>query len=818
MSRSKKKRRAKRTPPAETSPPVGARFELPPERPAGRGLGRRALLASAVTLVVVAAVVIGILILGKGRPAETVEEAWQRAGVEKPNVLLISLDTTRADHLPAYGYAGVRTPNLDGLASRAVLFEQCSTPSPLTLPAHSSILTGTYPTFHGVRVNGNTALAEEQETLAEVMAQNGYATAAFIGAFVLDGRWGLDQGFTLYDDKFDLRKYKQLDLGLVQRPANEIVDAALAWLEKEKNAPFFAWVHLYDPHLPYEPPEPYRTEYARGGFGLYDGEIAFMDAEIGRLLRWLETNGLDGRTSVVVVGDHGEALGDHGELAHGYFIYDSTVRVPFLLTTPVKRLNGARVKSQVSLVDVFPTVLDVAGLGAPARVQGRTVLPLAFDPRRTEDERPAYSESMTPSLLYGWSPLFALRTSGHKLIDAPRPELFDLAADPGEFVDIQNRQPRVALDLKRRLDALMVETGRDAPAPRSANLDKETVERLAALGYIGAPASKPHPQRITQDLADPKDKLQVYEWVQQAGELLNLEKYGEAATALERALGADPKIPQALLLLATCYTELGRKDEAKARLDLILKDDANNIQALISLANILLAEGRKDDVKALCERALAVDERSTQAYALLGEIHMTSREHAQALPYLEKAVAIQPKLTQNSLNLAACYVGLKEYAKAEELLRSILADYPKFPLANYHLGLMYEEQGRLEEAQAVYNEEFKLYPDHFRARFNHGQLLLRAGDLDGYLAAMREVMATAPQAPEGFLFLARGLLKTPADLAEVKDLIAKGLARAATSELKALGYFLLADVYSREGREDLVQGALAEANRYRGKK
>jgi tetratricopeptide (TPR) repeat protein len=195
---------------------------------------------------------------------------------------------------------------------------------------------------------------------------------------------------------------------------------------------------------------------------------------------------------------------------------------------------------------------------------------------------------MTPNLLYGWSPLFALRTSGRKLIDAPRPELFDLAADPGEFVDIQNKEPRVALDLKRRLDALMAETGRDAPAPRSANLDKETVERLAALGYIGAPASKPHPQRIAQDLADPKDKLQVYEWVQRAGELLNLEKYDEAAAALERALGADPKIPQALLLLATCYTELGRKDEAKARLDLILKDDANNVQALISLANILL--------------------------------------------------------------------------------------------------------------------------------------------------------------------------------------------------------------------------------------
>jgi len=217
---------------------------------------------------------------------------WKGLGVEKPNVILVTLDTTRADRLACYGYTGVKTPALDALAGRGVLFEQCASSSPLTLPSHSTIMTGMYPTYHGVRLNGNTALSEEQTTIAEVLAGRGYECGAFIGAFVLDGRWGLKQGFQHYDDSFDLKKYKHLDLGGVQRPGNEITDAALAWLDGRKDKPFFAWVHYYDPHVPYEPPEPFFSEYNTGIAGRYDGEIAFMDSQIGRLESWLEANGL----------------------------------------------------------------------------------------------------------------------------------------------------------------------------------------------------------------------------------------------------------------------------------------------------------------------------------------------------------------------------------------------------------------------------------------------------------------------------------------------------------------------------------------------
>ncbi len=748
------------------------------------------------------------------QPAFSLAGFWKKQGLEKPNVLLITMDTTRADHLPLYGYNGVQTPHLNELGQRGVVFEQCATASPLTLPAHCSILTGYYPPYHGVRVNGNNALSEAQTTAAEIFAAAGYKTAAFIAAFVLDGRWGLKQGFDYYDDQFDLKKYKQLDLGTVQRPGNEVVDSALKWLEENRERPFFAWVHLYDPHLPYEPPEPYFTQYRYyPPVSLYDGEIAFMDEQIGRLYSWLKSRELDQKTVIVLVGDHGEGLGDHGELAHGYFIYDYAVRVPLIVVSPHRKLQGVRVPSQVSVVDLLPTMTGLAGLQPPT-TQGRSLLRLMFG--KKEKEIPAYSESLSPNLHYGWSPLLALRTSGFKFIDAPRPELYDLKNDPKELNDVQNRYPELGLSLKRELDSLTEKISFGAPEPQAANLDSETVERLAALGYIGA--SVRMETRPARELADPKDKLEVYELIQQAGDLINHEEYEQAAGNLEKALAREPGIPQARLLLSTCYTELGRRAEAKKILDEILKEDPNSVQALIGLANILLEEGRADDVVALGEKALSIDNRNTQAYTLIGEVYMARMEHEKARPYLEKAVEIQPKMTRNVLNLAVCLIGLKEYERAEQLLRQVLQDYPKFPLTYFHLGLLYEEQGKIGEALEAYSREIEYYPDHFRARFNLGKLLLGQGNLEGYLEQMEKVIKTAPAEAEGYLFLARGKLLRHDDPAEILELVKTGLSRARTPELKALGYFLLADAYNRLGQPARVQEALALANQYKNQK
>jgi arylsulfatase A-like enzyme/predicted Zn-dependent protease len=770
--------------------------------------GRLAWLWLIIILVAAASVVFYKLVL---QPSPSLQAFWKKEGVRQPNVLLITMDTTRADHLPPYGYSAVETPNLNELGAKGVVFEQCATASPLTLPAHSSILTGFYPPYHGVRVNGNNALRDELTTLAEVFSASGYQTAAFIAAFVLDGRWGLKQGFNYYDDQFDLKKYKQLDLGQVQRRGDEVVDSALTWLTENQSQPFFAWVHLYDPHLPYEPPEPYFSRYRYSPpVSLYDGEIAFMDEQIGRLYKWLKDNNLEKETIIVLVGDHGEGLGDHGELAHGYFIYDFAVHVPLIISTPDKSLQNRRVPLEVSTVDIFPTIVEMSGLKARAS-QGRSLLSMMSG--RKEKEIPAYCESMSPSLHYGWSPLLGLRTSQFKFIDAPRPELYDLKSDPEEGRDVQNKFPEAGLNFKRQLDSLLEKISQGAPEPQAANLDAETVQRLAALGYIGA--SVKLKTRPAKDLADPKDKLEVYELIQQAGDLINHDKYQEAAGFLERALSLEPDIPQARQLLSTCYAELGRREEAKKLLDDILKGDPDSIQALIGLANLLLEEGQDEEVISLSKKTLSLDERNTQAYTLIGEVYLKKQQPDRALPYLEKALEIQPKITRNEFNLALCLAGLKEYDRAEQLLQKVLADYPRFPMANYHLGLLYEEEGRLAEARQAYEREIEYYPNHYRARFNLGKILFSQGDYNGYMAQMEKVMELAPEEAEGYLFYARGKLLRQDNPAGIVELINAGLSRAKTPELKAFGYFLLADVYNRLGQTQKVEEALTRANQYK---
>jgi arylsulfatase A-like enzyme/tetratricopeptide (TPR) repeat protein len=732
--------------------------------------------------------------------------------VARPNVVLVTLDTTRADHIGAYGYRAATTPHLDALASRGALFENAATTAPLTLPAHASILTGMYPTHHGVRVNGYGALARAQVTLAEVLAAEGYETGAFLGAFVLDGRWGLGQGFAAYDDHFDLKKYRHLDLGTVQRPGDQVVDAALSWLGGRRERPFFAWIHLYDAHTPYEPPEPFRSAYApRGPAGMYDGEIAFADQQVGRVVSWLRAQGLEEKTVVVVVGDHGEGLGSHGEGTHGYYAYDYALRVPFLVAAPLPGLGGRRLAPQVSLVDVFPTVLALCGLPPRAGVHGRSLVPLLFRPRPAGEDY-AYAESMTPHVQYGWSPLYALRSARYKLIKAPRPELYDVVADPGETTNVIARHSAVADAMMARLDHIVATTGQGAPAPETADLDRESVAALAALGYIGTPAV---PRTSPGLLADPKDKLAVFTAVQQAGERIVQDDYRGAAEALEAALREEPAMPQARLMLGTAYAELGRRGEAKVEFDRVLKDDPRSVQGLVGLANVLQDEGRLSDVIALARRTLSLDDRNTQAYTLLGEAYAARHQPREALPHLEKAVEIQPKLTRNRLTLAGCLIELREYARAEAALREILEESPRFPLAHFNLGLAYEGLGRPEDARRAYAAEVEAYPRVFQARFNLARLLFRLGDRAGSAAHMREVARLAPERAEGPLFLARGLLATGAGLDEVQGLVERGLSLARTPDLQALGWYLMADVQERRGRPQAVAEALRRANAYR---
>ena len=771
---------------------------------------KRILLMAGIAI----AVVFAIALLKAWRiPAASVDLVSRDLDLTGANVLLITLDTTRADRIGSYGYAAAETPSLDALASKGVLFENAVTPTAFTLPSHSSIMTGLYPPFHGVRLNGGAALADVQVTLAERLAASGYRCGAVVGAFVVDQRWGLSQGFESYDDDFEMAPDQKLDLAGVQRPGDQVVDVGLGWLDQPDERPFFAWLHFYDPHIPYDPPEPYRSRFDGGGKnGLYDGEIAFTDAQVGRLLDWLDDRGLAENTVVVVVGDHGESLGDHGEKEHGYYIYDATVKVPLIVRVPGADLEGVRVPAQVRTIDVLPTVLDLVGVEAPSPLHGESLVSLMFDPEEAGPKN-AYLESMSVHLQYGWSALYSVRTSSYKFIDAPREELYDLSWDPSESENLLKKEPEVVQGLRSTLAALREEIEVGAPEIQEADLDQETLGMLAALGYVGGATAAPE----GEDLADPKDKIHLYESVGYAAHLMTGEGYEEAVGVLEIVLDADPEIPQAKLLLATAYQNTGRIEEAKVVLDSFLRDDPDNTAALITMARMLSEEGKTDEVLALAKRVLSVDDRNTQAWELVAGVHMHANDHQGALAPLQNAVEIQPKLTRPRLNLAVAYIGLGRLDVAESLLNEIIAEYPEFPLAHFHLGILFEEQGRLEAARKVYIEEVELFPSAVMARFNLGNLYFRMGDAAAAEREMGTLIVEAPDLPRPHLFLARIFLKQERDLPEVERLARAGLERTEADDLKVLGYYLLADVYSRQGRQAELEQVLERAQFYRSR-
>ena len=429
-----------------------------------------------------AAVAVAIATLGSGSVASRPRQL---------NVVIITLDTTRVDRLSPYGYMDVSMPSLERLAREATVFNQAISVSPLTLPAHASVFTGLLPPKHGVRDNADRPLAAGQTTLAEVFSAHGFRTAAFVGSAVLHRERGLAQGFDLYSGVTldDIRP------GAVpERPASQVVDEATRWLASGGGSPFFLWTHLYDPHHPYEPPEPFRSDSPTA----YVGELAFADVQIGRLLAALDERGLREKTLVVVAGDHGESLGEHGETDHGIFLYESVVRVPLMIRMP--GVPSRRVSEVVRITDIMPTVLDLAGIAAPP-VDGVSLATL-MSGRRQGLDLEAYSESLYPHR-FGWSALYALRDSRYKFIDAPKPELYDLARDPFEERNIVDERPTVAAAMKRRLAAIASTVPVDATGD-SGGPSPETRARLAALGYVAGPKMRP---ATGGSWPDPKDCL-----------------------------------------------------------------------------------------------------------------------------------------------------------------------------------------------------------------------------------------------------------------------------------------------------------------------
>jgi choline-sulfatase len=754
------------------------------------------------------AVSLGALLVQRLRPPQTDAEARARLTRLRPapgevNLVFVTLDTLRADRLGCYGFQAVSTPVIDGLAGDGVLFEQVTATVPLTFPAHASIFTGRIPPHHGVRDNGGFFLEDSETTLAERLGQAGYATGAFVAAWVLESRWGLSQGFDRYSDRFDLSQYKVLSLGTVQKTGDEVMNDALAWLETVKRRKFFAWVHLYDPHAPYEPPEPYRSRYPDQP---YLGEVAYTDHVVGRLVEWLNGNDLMGRTIVVVTGDHGESLAEHGESTHGYFIYDSTTRVPLVVRTPWG-LRG-RSRTQVAQVDLMPTVLDLLGLAPQEDIDGRSVARALFDPA-ADLGHVAYSETYYPRYHFGWQHLRGMRDGKQQFIEAPQPELYDLEKDPGEAENVYKAFSRRAEALRLAMERLA--RAPERAAPERKGLDPETLQRLAALGYVGNVVDA-DPDAV---LPDPKEKLRVYALMNAAKHAGQEERIEEAIAKMRAVIREDPGIMDAHLTIGNWLARAGRTDEAIAAYKEALALKPDDETAMVNLANIYRQRGRTDDELAALEifkAALKVNARNPQAWYQLATLYLDLGRLGDAQATFKEALESNPKMgaAYNALGAIAFQEG--DVDGAERLIRQGLELEPEVRTGSYNLGCILETRGRLADAEALYRRELTTYPDHGRARFNLAQMLRARGDRQGYLAELRLSVEKAPKFGAAYFYLARERLGA-GELEEAADLARRGLEAEPGSPVAALGHYVLADVYSRRGQARQAQDEAAKGRK-----
>ena len=722
------------------------------------------------------------------------------------NLLLVSIDTLRADRLGSYGYAAARTPRLDALARSGLRFARAATVVPLTLPAHSSLLTGTFPSWHGVRDNGGFYLGDDQVTLAEVLREKGYRTGGFVGAFVLDRRWGIGQGFDRFFDDFDLDRFEDAPgMDAIQRPGAAVVDEAVKWLLADRERPFFAWVHLYDPHTPYEAPEPFRSRFPPTASGAYDAEIAATDHEVGRLLDALEAERRLAETLVVVVSDHGEMLGEHGEPTHGFFVYDAAVRIPLLIAGP--GVPAREVAGQVRIVDVMPTVLELLKVAVPRPVQGTSLLPLA---RGEALDLVAQSESWYPRYHYGWSELVSVQDGRFKYIRAPRPELYDLEADPREENDLSAAQPARTAALARALEDQLARTTSESAPRGPGSVDAETEERLAALGYVGGSASPRHLE--DRPRGDPKDKIGLYNLIKQASGASAEGRLDEAVAKVERALAEDPEIVEAYLLLGNFRKKAGRSGQAVEAYRQALLRDPEHPGALFSLAVAYKDMDRLDDARLGFERARELDPRNGKVLWQLADLWMRRGEPAKAEDVIQDALSRKVDEHRFLLKLGESRIEARRYDEAEAALRQALERKPGLATARFNLGLVYEETGRPDDAIAAYAAEVEDNPKAYRACFNLAKLLQEKGRGEEALARFRQAVEIEPGFGTGQLYLAKALLDT-GDLAGAEQWARKGLTSGPDPKMAPLGHYVLADVYSRLGRSADAEREVAAARR-----
>ncbi len=671
----------------------------------------------------------------------------------RPNVVVITIDTTRADHLGSYGYDRPTTPNIDALAGESVRFEHGFAHVPITLPSHTSIFTGTLPLFHGVRDNGHYVVREELVTLAELLRGRGYATGAFISAFVLDSRYGLDQGFDTYDDNLtaewnednlrDARIYNQM---VTDRTADQTTERALAWLGETAGEPLFLWVHYYDPHHRYNPPRPYDQRFQDSP---YDGEIAFMDSQIGRLLDGLRERGLWDDSLVVLTSDHGEGLGDHGESTHAVLTYDATMQVALMFKPPAASGIAPGVsEGRVSHVDVLPTITDLLGIQAPEEVQGHSLASLL---RGGEGrEHPSYFECNLPRFGFGWEPIFGVRAEGWKYVHAPQPELYHLAEDPDELYNLAAAEPERRRDLESPLFAVV--ESQSAPPElvgEGAGLDAEARQKLAALGYLGggsgASAAELNPRQPT-GRRSPFDGITYLSEYYLATGMAGRGQFEEAAAVYETILlPLDPENPTFLTNLGDLKRKLGDLEGAYTSFRQALEADPENASMLVELGQLEVDRGRPEAAEELylAARQLAPDDLRAAYFS--AKLAANQKRYPEAVERYRQVLEIDPSHRGSLINLGVQLARLEQFDEARQMLRQALKLAPFSARAHYNFGLLELRTGSPQAAIPSLELALRLrsvYPD---ARLALGMAALEVGDTERGRRELERLVQGVPQ-------------------------------------------------------------------------
>lgn len=638
-------------------------------------------------------------------------------GTPTYNILLITLDTTRADHLGCYGYDLASTPNLDGLAREGVRFARVYCPAPLTLPSHSTIMTGLYPAKHGVRNNGHE-LASKIRTLAEILKGRGFTTAAFVSSFSVDSRFGIGRGFDVYDDTF--QPQAPLKGANAERRAEETFARFSRWLDNNGPGRFFAWVHYYDPHLPYDPPSLYRE----GSPGRpYDGEIAYMDHYVGAVLDRLKAKGVLDKTLIVVAGDHGEGLGDKVETGHGIFLYEETLRVPLIFYNLKAFPRPRVVESAVRLVDVAPTILETIGLKLEAAaMQGQTLTP--WIRKKTRADLDSLVETFYPRENFGWSELVGIVSGPWKFIQAPRPELYDLKNDPGEKIDLAGSPANKASELRKKLEQELLRLNARPGAqggPAAVRIDDQ--EKLRSLGYMNFAPAKPG-----SSLPDPKDKIGLLKLIQQAQAFELEAKYADAERVYREIVAEIPDSPESYVNLAIVQARQNKFDQAIETLGLGIARIPNSEILLVRLGHTYLVTGRVQEALATMEKALVLNPQNVDALTVCaGALEATGRKD-DARAYYERALAIEPESRHLRMSYAGNLASGGKLREAIKVYESLIGDFPEEQAFYQFAGIAYSYLGEFEHAISLLEQAVAIRPTAV-GYFNLALAHEKSGDL-----------------------------------------------------------------------------------------